>query len=93
MISILESASFKLSKSKLVSSISEAPKFSSNLCNFLVPGMGTIHGFWANIHANAICAGVAFLSAAMFSIKVTKTWFSFRLSDLKRGTILRKSVS
>ena len=34
--------------------------FSSSRCNFVVPGMGTIQGFWARSQASAICAGVAF---------------------------------
>lgn len=39
--------------------------FSSSRCNFVVPGIGTIHGFCASNHASAICAGVAFFSVAM----------------------------
>ena len=35
--------------------------FSSSRCSFVVPGIGTIHGFCASSHASAICAGVAFL--------------------------------
>ena len=33
--------------------------FSSKRCSFVVPGIGTIHGFWASSQASAICAGVA----------------------------------
>ena len=35
--------------------------FSSSRCSFVVPGMGTIHGFWASSQASAIWAGVALL--------------------------------
>ena len=35
--------------------------FSSRRCSFVVPGIGTIHGFWASSQASAICAGVACL--------------------------------
>ena len=30
-------------------------------CSFVVPGIGTIHGFCASSQASAICAGVALL--------------------------------
>ena len=36
--------------------------FSSRRWSFVVPGIGTIHGFWANSQASAIWAGVAFFS-------------------------------
>ena len=39
--------------------------FSSSRCSFVVPGIGTIHGFWASSHASAICAGVAFFRSAI----------------------------
>ena len=39
--------------------------FSSRRCSFVVPGIGTIQGFWASSQASAICAGVAFFRFAM----------------------------
>ena len=44
---------------RAVSSTSAAAMFSSRRCSLVVPGIGTIHGFWARIQASAICAGVA----------------------------------
>jgi hypothetical protein len=40
-----------------VSSTAAAPRFSSRRFSFVVPGIGTIHGFWASSQARAICAG------------------------------------
>src|SRR5260370_13654349 len=39
-----------------VRSIAAAPMFSSRRCSFVVPGIGTIHGFCARSQASAICA-------------------------------------
>ena len=36
-----------------------AATFSCKRCSFVVPGIGTIQGFWARSQASAICAGVA----------------------------------
>jgi len=58
-------------KSSAVNSTSTAPRFSSSLCSFVVPGIGAIHGLWASTHASAICAGVAFFCAANSPIKST----------------------
>ena len=44
-----------------MSSIAAAATFSCKRCNFVVPGIGTIQGFWARSQASAIWAGVAFL--------------------------------
>ena len=44
-----------------MSSRSAAARFSSRRCIFVVPGIGTIHGFWASSQASAICAEVALL--------------------------------
>ena len=75
-----------------MSSNRAAPRFSSSRCSFVVPGIGTIHGFCASSHASAICAGVAcFRSANAFS-QSTNARFAFRFSAVKRGTTLRKSV-
>ncbi len=57
----------------------------------MVPGIGTIHGFWASSHASAICAGVAFFRSANFVSHSTNARFAFRFSGVKRGTMLRKS--
>ena len=45
--------------------------FSSSRCSFVVPGMGTIHGFWASSHASAIWAGVAFFRSAILRSRST----------------------
>lgn len=47
------------------SSTSTAPRFSSSRWSFVVPGIGTIHGFRARTHASASCAGVAFFLEAI----------------------------
>ncbi len=65
--------------------------FSSSRSRFVVPGMGTIHGFWASSHASAIWAGVAFFRSAILASSWTKDRFAFRASGSKRGTVLRKS--
>ena len=40
--------------------------------SFVVPGMGTIQGFFASSHASAICAGVAFFFCANAVITSTR---------------------
>jgi hypothetical protein len=66
--------------------------FSSSRCSFVVPGIGTIHGFCASSHASAICAGVAFFCSAMRVSSSTKAKFALRASgSVNRGTVLRKS--
>ena len=55
-----------------------------DLCS-RVPGMGTIHGFWASSQASAICAGVAFFLLAMSRTSSTIGWLAFRASSVKRG--------
>jgi hypothetical protein len=57
-----------------------------------VPGIGTIHGFFASSHAIATWAGVTFLRAANELTRSTKAWFALRFSGLNLGTLLRKSV-
>jgi hypothetical protein len=47
-----------------VSSTSVAARFSLNRCSLVVPGIGTIHGFWASSQARATCAGVASFGVA-----------------------------
>jgi hypothetical protein len=39
--------------------------FSSRRSSFRVPGLATIHGFWASSQASAVWAGVAFFRCAM----------------------------
>lgn len=78
-------------RSSGVSSTAIAPKFSSRRCRFVVPGIGTIHGFCASSHAMAIWAGVAPFPAAIPPSRSTRAWFALRASGVKRGTTLRKS--
>ena len=60
--------------------------------SFVVPGIGTIHGFCASSQASAICAGVAcFCSAIRFS-RSTSAMLAARASGAKRGEMLRKSL-
>jgi hypothetical protein len=66
--------------------------FSSKRCSFVVPGIGTIHGFWASSHASAIWAGVAFFRFAMPPSRSTRAWFAFRASGVKRRMVVRMSV-
>jgi hypothetical protein len=54
---------------------------------FLVPGMGTIHGFWASSQASATCAGVAFFRSAILASRSTRAWFAFSASGMKRGML------
>ena len=58
---------------------------------FVVPGIGTIHGFWASSQASAIWAGVAFLLSAILPSRSTRDLFACRASGVKRGSLLRKS--
>src|SRR3954465_764262 len=89
--SIFEAALSISRRSSDVSFISTAPRFSSRRCSFVVPGIGTIHGFCARSHASAICAGVARFLLATLASKSTRAWFALRASGAKRGTLLRKS--
>ena len=60
-----------------MSSTATAPRFSSRRSSLRVPGMGTIHGFWASSQASAIWAGVAFFRCAMLPSRSTRAWFAF----------------
>jgi hypothetical protein len=62
---ILEAAVSMSRRSSGMSLTETAPMFSSKRYSFVVPGIGTIHGFWASSQASAIWAGVAFLFSAM----------------------------
>src|SRR5271169_4376833 len=66
--------------------------FSSRRARFVVPGIGTIHGFRASNQASAIWAGVAFLLLAILLSKSISPWFALRASGAKRGSVLRKSL-
>ena len=90
---IFEAAASISRRSSGVSSTAAAPTFSSRRCSFVVPGIGTIHGFCASSHASAIWAGVASFRAAIAPSSSTSAWFAFRFSGEKRGTVLRKSVA
>jgi hypothetical protein len=60
-------------RSSGVSSTETAPMFSCKRCSFVVPGIGTIHGFWARSQASAIWAGVAFFRSAMLPSRLMRT--------------------
>jgi hypothetical protein len=51
---MLEEAVSSARRSSGVSSTPDAPGFSSSRGSFVVPGIGTIHGFRANSQASAI---------------------------------------
>ena len=70
---MLRQRGFSSSISSGVKRIPSAPMFSSICGIFVVPGMGTIHGFCAINHANAICAGVACLRLAQSLRQVNKS--------------------
>ena len=88
---ILEAASSMARRSSGVSSTEAAPMFSSKRCRFVVPGIGTIHGFWASSQAIASWAGVACFCAAILPSRSIKAWFALSASGVKRGRVLRKS--
>ena len=56
--------------------------FSSRRCSFVVPGIGTIHGFWASSQASAIWAGVAFFRSAIAAEQIDQGLV--RLPGLRR---------
>ena len=64
-------------RSSAVSAMATAPMFSSRRAGFVVPGMGTIHGFWASSHASAICAGVACFRAAIVAKQINQRLIRF----------------
>src|SRR5271165_3081317 len=70
-IVILEAAVSISRRSSDVSSTASTPMFSSRRCTFVVPGIGTIHGFCASTQASAIWAGVAFFRSAIAPIRST----------------------
>src|SRR5271157_5134841 len=90
-IVILEAALSISRRLSGVNSTESAPMFSSSRCSLVVPGIGTIHGFWASTQASAICAGVAFFCAAILPSRSTSFWFAIRASGVKRGMMLRMS--
>ena len=80
-------------RSSGVNSMFSAPRFSSSRFSFVVPGIGTIHGFFASSQASAIWAGVAFFRPAMRLSRSIRAWFFYMASGVKRGRRLRKSPS
>ena len=65
--------------------------FSSRRWSFVVPGIGTIHGFCARSQASATWAGVASWRSAIRRSSSTNASFASREATSKRGTVLRKS--
>ena len=59
VISMFSMCFLMSANSSCVKVISSAPIFSCSLSTFLVPGIGTIHGFWCNSQASAILAGIS----------------------------------
>ena len=78
-------------KSSAVRSIAVAPRFSSSRCSFVVPGMGTIHGFCASSHASATWAAVAFFALAIYAEQIDQRLIGFARFGQNRGKMLRKS--
>jgi membrane protease YdiL (CAAX protease family) len=70
---LIRAAALSISRrSSAVSSTVAAPRFSSRRFSFVVPGIGTIQGFWASSQASAICAGVACFFAAILVSRSTR---------------------
>src|SRR6266566_1577015 len=90
-IVICEAALSIARRSSALSAIAVAAMFSSRRASFVVPGIGTIHGFRASSQASAVCAGVACFRVAIVRSASTSARFDFRASGVKRGTMLRKS--
>ena len=81
---VISAAAVSIScRSSAVRSTSAAAMFSSRRCSFVVPGIGTIHGFWARIQASAICAGVAPFRSATRSSSSTNARFASRASAIE----------
>ena len=64
-----------------MSSPPAAPRFSSSRCTFVVPGIGTTHGFRDSSHARATCAGVALFRPATRPSSPTNAWLAVRGDD------------
>jgi hypothetical protein len=75
-------------RSSGVSSTETAPMFFSKRCSFVVPGIGTIHGFWVSRQAGQV---VGVLSSRDFSEQIEQPRFAFRTSGVKGGNVARKS--
>ena len=65
MIFIFETASVNPLSSSAVNRKSADERFSWRWANFVVPGMGTIQGFWARSHASASVHDVPETGAAI----------------------------
>ena len=74
------------------SSTPSAPTFSSSGCSWWCRDRHD-PGRCASSQASAICAGVAFFSAAIRFSRSTSAWFFSIASGVNRGRILRKSFS
>lgn len=61
---MLETAAFSSARSLGVNRTLAALMFSSICAICVVPGMGTIHGFYAISHASAVAAGVELFRSA-----------------------------
>jgi len=73
--------------------MSTAPKFSAKRCGFVVPGIGTIHGFCANTQAKAICAVVAYFLRAKSFNKANNFSLAIRASSVYLGKTFLMSPS
>ncbi len=71
-------------RSASLSPSAAAATFSCKRCSFVVPGIGTIQGFWASSQASAIWAGVAFFLLSHFAEQVDQR--PIRLPSLRRET-------
>src|SRR3990172_7014893 len=76
--SIRDAAASISRRSSAVSSTSAAPRFSSRRASFVVPGIGTIHGFCARTQASATCAGALPFRVATAATRSTRAWFARR---------------
>src|SRR4051794_27423248 len=76
-----------------VSSIWSAKVFSSTRATRRVPGIGAMSSPRVRIHASAVCAGVASISAPIARTSSTRARLRRKLSPVKRGLVLRQSSS
>jgi hypothetical protein len=65
----------------------DCPMFSCKRCSFVVPGIGTIHGFWA-AKRGAIWAGVGFSLSVMLPSRLINAWFVLSASGEKAQTFI-----
>ena len=67
--------------------MSTAAEFSRRRWILVVPGMGTIHLFWASSQASATCAVVTPLPAAILDNRSTRSWLAVRACSVNRGRL------